>query len=176
MNTGLEKAQPLNVLFLCYGNSARSILAEAILNEHGQGSFNAFSAGSHPDVAVNPYALAALHNAGFATDGLRAKSWDVFTGAQAPELDFVFTLCDRMTAETCPAWPGRPTTAYWALPDPAAVEGSEVMKHLAFADAFRMLSNRIGVFSALRLSSLCGLSRQNRRDGIGGSIAKSVAA
>ena len=176
MNTGIEKAKPLNVLFLCGGNSARSIMAEAILNHHGQGSFQAFSAGSNPEREVNPYALAALHNAGFATDGLRAKSWDEFTGAKATELDFVFTLCDSIVGETCPDWPGRPVSVHWALPDPAAVEGSEVIKHLAFADTFRMLSNRIGVFTALRSSSLDRLALHSRLAGIGGGLAKSAAA
>ena len=176
MNTGIEKAKPLNVLFLCKGNSARSIMAEAILNHHGQGSFQAFSAGSDPKSAVNPYALTALHNAGFATAGLRAKSWDEFTGVQAPDLDFVFTLCDSIAGEICLDWPGQPLGIHWALPDPAAVEGGEVMKHLAFADTFRMLSNRIGLFTALRSSSLDRLSLQSRFAGISGSMAESAAA
>lgn len=176
MYSEMEKAKPLNVLFLCSGNSARSIMAEAILNWHGQGSFKAFSAGSHPEAGVNPYALAALRNAGFAAEGLRPKSWDEFTGAQAPELDFVFTLCDSAAGEICSPWPGRPMNAHWGIPDPAAVKGSEVIKHLAFADTFRMLSNRIGVFRALRLSNLDRLSLQTRLDTIGGIIGKSAAA
>ncbi len=176
MDSEMEKAKPFNVLFLCSSNSARSIMAEAILNWHGQGQFRAFSAGSHPKGEVNPYALIALHNAGFARDGLRSKSWDEFTGAEAPELDFVFTLCESIVAETCPQWPGRPMEAHWALPDPVVVEDSEVMKHLAFADTFRMLSNRIGIFTALPLSSLDRLSLQNRLDGIGGRIMPKSAA
>lgn len=160
MNSEMEKAKPFNVLFLCSGNSARSIMAEAILNEFGRGRFQAFSAGPHPTGRVNPYALAALHNAGFATDGLRSKSWDEFTGATAPELDFVFTLCDSMAAEACPPWPGHPVIAHWSLPDPDCGEDDEVMKHLAFADTFRMLCNRIAAFAALPLA---GLDREGSR-------------
>ncbi len=160
MNSEMEKAKPFNVLFLCSGNSARSIMAEAILNELGQGRFQAFSAGPHPTGQVNPYALAALHNAGFPTESLRSKSWDEFSGAEAPDLDFVFTLCDSMIAEPQPHWPGRPTIAHWSLPDPDRGEDDEVMKHLAFADTFRMLCNRIAAFAALPLA---GLDRDGSR-------------
>ncbi len=163
----MDAEKPFNVLFLCTGNSARSIMAEAILSRLGHRTFRAFSAGSHPKGEVNPYALAALHKAGVATDGLRSKSWDEFSGAGAPALDFVFTLCDDAAGETCPHWPGQPMTAHWGLPDPAAVEGSEAIKHLAFADTLRMLSNRIGIFTALPLRSLDRLSLQNRLDTIG---------
>lgn len=177
MNNDMEKTKPFNVLFLCTGNSARSVMAEAILNRLGQGRFQAFSAGSHPKGWVDPYAIAALDMAGFETDGLRSKSWDEFTGAEAPELNFVFTLCDQLASEPCPHWPGQPMSAHWALPDPLAVEANEVMKRLAFADAFRMLHNRISVFSALPLKSLDRLSLQNRLDHIGAVAATaSVAA
>ncbi|MGB8277336.1 MAG: arsenate reductase ArsC [Methylovirgula sp.] len=176
MNSEMEKAKVFNVLFLCSGNSARSIMAEAILNRHGQGRFHAFSGGSDPKGEINPYALAALHKAGFAADGLRSKSWDEFSGPEAPALDFVFTLCDSMAGDTCPHWPGQPMTVHWGLPDPAAVESTEALKHLAFADAFRMLNNRIGIFAALPLSSLDWLSLQNRLDRIGTSAARSAAA
>ena len=175
MNSEMEKAKPFNVLFLCTDNSARSIMAEAILSWHGQGRFNAFSAGPHPAREINPYTRAALHHAGIAADGLRAKSWDEFTEAGTPELDFVFTLCDSMMGETCPEWPGRPMTTYWSIPDPAATAGSEVMKHLAFADAFRMLSNRIGAFSALPLRGLDHPPVQNRLNAHDSGIAKSAA-
>ncbi len=162
---GLEKR--LNVLFLCTGNSARSIIAEALLSRLGEGKFNAFSAGSHPKGQINPYALAALRKSGYATEGFRSKSWDEFSRPGAPPLDFVFTLCDDAAAEECPYWPGQPMTAQWGLPDPAAVEGSEALKHLAFADTFRMLANRISIFCALPLKSLDKLSLQRRLDDIG---------
>ncbi len=163
----MDAEKPFNVLFLCTGNSARSIMAEAILNRLGRGHFCAFSAGSHPKGEINPYAIAALHKAGFLTDGLRSKSWDEFAGPDAPPLDFVFTLCDDAAGEACPHWPGQPMTAHWGLPDPAAAEGNEAVKHLAFADAFRMLNNRIGIFTALPFRSLDRLSLQNRLDAIG---------
>ncbi len=176
MNSEMEKAKPFNVLFLCTGNSARSIMAEAILSWHGQGRFNAFSAGSDPAHEVNPYALAALHNAGIPADGLHAKSWNEFTGPDAAELDFVFTLCDSMAGEICPQWPGRPMTSHWGIPDPAVATGGEVMKHLAFADTFRMLSNQIGVFCALPLGGFDRHPLQTRLDTLGGIIGKSAAA
>ena len=168
--------RPFNVLFLCTGNSARSILAEAILNRRGQGHFRGFSAGSHPKGEINPYAIAALEKAGFAPQGLRSKSWDEFAGPDAPTLDFVFTLCDDAAGESCPHWPGQPMTAHWGLPDPAAVTGNEAVKHLAFADTFRMLDNRIGIFTALPLKNLDRLSLQNRLEAIGKTVPNKESA
>jgi len=156
-----------NVLFLCTGNSARSIIAECILNRLGQGRFHAFSAGSHPKGQVHPYAIDLLKRLNFVTDGLRSKSWDEFAAPGAPSLDFVFTLCDEAAAEECPAWPGQPMTAHWGLPDPAAAEGNEAEKRLAFADALRMLNNRISIFVSLPMKSLDKLSLQRRLDEIG---------
>lgn len=172
----MARDKPLIVLFLCTGNSARSIMAEALLNRRGQGHFQAFSAGSHPKDEVNPYAIAALQKAGVATEGLRPKSWDEFAGADAPTLDFVFTLCDAAAGETCPHWPGQPMTAHWGLPDPAAVTGNEATKHLAFNDTLRMLGNRIGIFTALPLRSLDRLSLQNSLDAIGKSLPSKESA
>jgi protein-tyrosine-phosphatase len=157
----------LNVLFLCTGNSARSIMAEALLNRLGVEKFKAFSAGSNPKGEINPYTLATLRKAGLSIDGLRSKGRDEFSTPEAPPLDFVFTLCDVAAGEECPHWPGQPMTAHWGLPDPAAVEGSEAVKHLAFADAFRMLGNRISIFTALPLESLDKLSLQRRLNDIG---------
>ena len=156
-----------NVLFLCTGNSARSILAEVLMNHHGQGRFRAFSAGSHPTGRVNPYALRLLELQGLPCDGLRSKSWDEFASPDAPLLDFVFTVCDNAAGEVCPIWPGQPMSAHWGLPDPAAVEGSEAEKTLAFADAYRMLNNRISIFVNLPITSLDSLSLQKRLDDIG---------
>ncbi len=156
-----------NVLFLCTGNSARSIMAEAILNRLGAGRFKAYSAGSHPKGEIHPSAVAILEKSGFLTDGFRSKSWDEFARPGAPPLDFVFTVCDDAAKEQCPYWPGQPMTAHWGQPDPAAVEGTEVEKHLAFADAFRMLYNRISIFTALPMKSLDQLSLQRRLDEIG---------
>lgn len=165
-----------NVLFLCTGNSARSIMAEAILNRLGQGRFRAFSAGSHPKSEVNPYTLETLKKANYPTEGFRSKSWDEFTGANALPLDFVFTLCDDAAAEACPHWPGQPMTAHWGLPDPAAFEGNEAEKHLAFADAFRMLNNRISIFTALPLKSIDKLSLQRQLDEIGHAVPRKESA
>jgi arsenate reductase len=142
------------VLFLCTGNSARSILAEAILNHRGKGKFVGFSAGSHPKGAVNPYALALLQRMGMSTEGLRSKAWDEFAQPGAPPLDFVFTVCDNAAGEVCPVWPGQPMTAHWGQPDPAAVEGTDLDKTTAFRDGFRMLERRINLFTALPISSL----------------------
>ncbi len=147
-----------NVLFLCTGNSARSILAEAILNNRGKGRFKAFSAGSHPKGAVHPLALALLERKGFPTEGLRSKAWDEFAQPGAPALDFVFTVCDNAAGETCPLWPGQPTTAHWGQPDPAAVEGAELDRTNAFRDAFRMLERRIDMLTSLPIASLDQLS------------------
>jgi len=135
-----------NVLFLCTGNSARSILAEAILNDRGRGRFRAFSAGSHPKGAVHPQALALLERLGLPTEGLRSKAWDEFARPDAPPLDFVFTVCDNAAGEVCPIWPGQPVTAHWGQPDPAAVEGSALEKANAFREAFRTLEERIDLF------------------------------
>jgi protein-tyrosine-phosphatase len=158
-----------NVLFLCTGNSARSILSEALLNKRGQGQFRAFSAGSHPAGRVNPYALALLQRMGYSTDGLRSKSWDEFAAPGAPELDFVFTVCDNAAGEVCPMWPGQPITAHWGIPDPAAVEGTDEQKRKAFDDAFRILERRISLFLSLPIRSLEQLVLQERLSEIGRS-------
>jgi arsenate reductase len=147
-----------NVLFLCTGNSARSILAEAILNNRGKGRFKAFSAGSHPKGAVHPLALALLERKGLPTEGLRSKTWDEFAQPAAPTLDFVFTVCDNAAGEVCPVWPGHPMTAHWGQPDPAAVEGTELDRTNAFRDAFSMLDRRIEMFTSLPIASLDQLS------------------
>jgi len=143
-----------NVLFLCTGNSARSILAEATLNHKGQGRFRAFSAGSHPNGTVNPHALALLLRVAIPTEGLRSKSWDEFEQPGAPTLDFLFTICDNAAGEICPIWPGQPVTAHWGVPDPAAVEGSDLEKTDAFRDAFTTLQRRIELFMSLPFASL----------------------
>lgn len=147
-----------NVLFLCTGNSARSILAEAILNNRGKGRFKAFSAGSHPKGAVHPLALGLLERKGLPTEGLRSKAWDEFAQPAAPTLDFIFTVCDNAAGEVCPVWPGHPMTAHWGQPDPAAVEGTELDRTNAFRDAFRMLERRIEMFTSLPMASLDQLS------------------
>jgi arsenate reductase len=159
--------RPLNVLFLCTGNSARSIMAEAILNREGRGNFRAYSAGSQPKGAPHPFTLDLLRKLNFDVSSFRSKSWNEFTGANAPPLDFVFTVCDNAAAETCPYWPGQPMTAHWGVPDPAAATGSEAEVRLAFADTFRMLSNRIGIFVNLPLRSLDALTLQAQLEGIG---------
>src|SRR5580700_2601905 len=159
--------RPYNVLFLCTGNSARSIIAEAIINRLGQGRFKGFSAGSHPKAEVHPYVRDILQKLNFPTVALRPKDWNEFAAPDAPRLDFVFTLCDNAKNEQCPYWPGQPMTAHWGLPDPAAAEGNEAERRLAFADAFRMLNNRISIFVALPMKSLDKLSLQRRLDEIG---------
>jgi len=159
--------QPLNVLFLCTGNSARSIIAEAIMNREGRGRFRAYSAGSHPKGEVNPNAIRLLESLHYKTDGFRSKSWDEFEGPDAPKLDFVFTVCDDAAAEVCPIWPGQPITAHWGMPDPAAVQGSPAEVALAFAETYRMMSNRITLFMNLPLASLDRLSLQRRLAEIG---------
>ena len=158
---------PLNVLFLCTGNSARSVLAECILNRLGQGKFRAYSAGSMPTGEVNPRVLNLLRKTNYDVSGLRSKSWDEFAGPDAPKLDFVFTVCDNAANEVCPIWPGQPMTAHWGLPDPAAVEGTEAEKAFAFDDTFRMLFQRISIFVNLPLESLSKLSLQKHLDEIG---------
>ena len=156
-----------NVLFLCTGNSARSILAEAILNRVGQGRFRAFSAGSQPKGEVHPYALDLLKSLNHDTGFARSKNWEEFAAPGAPEMHFVFTVCDNAAAEACPVWPGQPMTAHWGVPDPAAAEGTEAEKRLAFADAYRMLNNRISIFTSLPMNTLDRLALQKRLDAIG---------
>jgi arsenate reductase (thioredoxin) len=143
-----------NVLFLCTGNSARSILAEAILRKDGRGRFRAFSAGSQPKGAVNPFAIRVLNKLDYPTNDLRSKSWEEFAASNAPAMDFVFTVCDNAAGETCPIWPGQPMTAHWGIGDPAEVEGTDIEKEAAFVTAFRYLKNRIGTFSSLPLRSI----------------------
>lgn len=156
-----------NVLFLCTGNSARSVMGEAIMNRLGQGHFRAFSAGSHPKGEVHPYTLDLLRRFNHPVEGLRSKSWDEFAAPGAPPLDFVFTVCDSAAAEACPVWPGQPMTAHWGVPDPAAAEGKEAEKRAAFADAYGRLHNRISIFVSLPLASLDRLALQRRLDAIG---------
>lgn len=156
-----------NVLFLCTGNSARSIMAEAILEREGTGRFKAFSAGSHPKGEVHPYALQVLRTLNHPTGFARSKDWDEFAGKDAPEMDFVFTVCDNAANEACPVWPGQPMTAHWGVPDPAAATGTEAEVHFAFAEAYRMLNNRISIFINLPLASLDRLALQKRLDAIG---------
>ncbi len=156
-----------NVLFLCTGNSARSILAEALMNQWGRGKFRSFSAGSHPKGTVHPIALELLQRMNFPTEGLRSKGWEEFAAPGAAPLDFVFTVCDNAAGETCPYWPGQPMTAHWGIPDPAAVEGSEADKWLAFRGAFQALDNRIKIFTSLPLASLDRIKLQERLDAIG---------
>jgi protein-tyrosine-phosphatase len=156
-----------NVLFLCTGNSARSIMAEAVLNRAGQGKFKGFSAGSQPKGQVHPYALDLLRKLHYDVSGLRSKSWKEFSGSDAPKLDFVFTVCDNAAAETCPVWPGQPMTAHWGVPDPAAATGTEAEIRFAFADALRMLTNRINIFVSLPLRALDQMTLQRQLDAIG---------
>jgi arsenate reductase len=158
-----------NVLFLCTGNSARSIMAEAILNHKTKGGFTAYSAGSHPSGVPRPEALKQLESAGIATNGLRSKSWDEFAMPDAPRMDFVFTVCDNAANEVCPFWPGQPMTAHWGIADPAAVKGTEEEIERAFRDAFVVLDRRIGLFLSLPLSTLQQLALQREIEGIGRS-------
>lgn len=167
MTTKGTAEDPYNVLFLCTGNSARSILAEALMNRLGAPRFRAFSAGSDPKGQVNPHSIALLKSLNYKTDGFRSKSWDEFAAPGAPQLDFVFTVCDNAANEVCPIWPGQPMSAHWGVPDPAAAEGSEAVIAQAFADAYRMLQNRISVFVNLPMSSVDRLSLQKRLDDIG---------
>ncbi len=156
-----------NVLFLCTGNSARSIFGEAILNKASPGRFKAFSAGSRSTGVIHPYALELLRQVDHSVSDLRSKAWDEFSAPGAPQLDFVFTVCDEAAAEACPVWPGQPMSAHWGVPDPVKVEGTEAEKRLAFADAYRMLNNRITAFINLPIASLDRLSLKNRFDAIG---------
>ena len=155
-----------NVLFLCTGNSARSVIAEAVLNQLGRGRFKAFSAGSMPTGSVNPYVLDLLQRNRMPTEGIRSKSWDEFANPDAPKLDFVFTVCDQAAGEVCPVWPGQPMTAHWGLEDPAAVQGEEAQKK-AVSDAFMQLNRRIGIFVNLPLEKLALQSLQKELDDIG---------
>jgi arsenate reductase (thioredoxin) len=165
--------QPYNVLFLCTGNSARSIMAEAILNKVGAGKFRAYSAGSHPKGQVHPEALRLLQSLGYDTLGFRSKSWSEFAGPGAPLLDFVFTVCDNAAGEVCPLWPGQPMSAHWGVPDPAEAKGKPAEIALAFRDAYRMLNQRIGIFTSLPLRSLDQLTLQRKLREIG-NVGKAV--
>jgi arsenate reductase len=158
-----------NVLFLCTGNSARSILAEVLINHWGRGKFRGFSAGSHPKGAVHPIALELLKKMNLSTEGLRSKSWDEFAAPAEHRLDFVFTVCDNAAGEVCPYWPGQPMTAHWGLPDPAAVEGSDVQQWVAFRSAFQVLESRIKIFTSLPIASLDRVKLQAGLDAIGKS-------
>jgi arsenate reductase (thioredoxin) len=168
-----------NVLFLCTGNSARSIIGEAILNKLGAGNFRAYSAGSQPKGQINPNTIQLLQSLGYDTSGYRSKSWDEFAKAGAPKFDFVFTVCDSAAAEACPIWPGQPMTAHWGIADPAEATGTPAEIALAFQEAHRLLNQRIGVFTALPLRSLDKLSLQSKLRDIGdmeGSTAKAKEA
>ena len=156
-----------NVLFLCTGNSARSILAEGLLNFEGKGRFRAYSAGSFPKGTVNPFALKTLQRAGISSEGYRSKSWDEFAVPGAPQMDFVFTVCDDAAGEVCPVWPGHPVTAHWGVPDPAAVGGSDTNRAHSFRETLRLLSNRIRVFTALPFEKLDRLALKKHVDDIG---------
>jgi arsenate reductase (thioredoxin) len=158
---------PFNVLFLCTGNSARSIIAEAILNRLGAGKFRALSAGSRPAGQVNPHTLQLLDGLDYDIAGLRSKSWDEFAGSGGPTFDFVFTVCDNAAGETCPLWPGQPMTAHWGVPNPAEAKGTSAEIALAFKDAYRMLNQRIGIFTSLPLRSLDTLTLQSKLREIG---------
>jgi arsenate reductase (thioredoxin) len=172
----ISSKEPLNVLFLCTGNSARSIMAEAILNRLGRSKFRAFSAGSQPAGYVHPLALQMLRNGHYDVHGLRSKPWDEFAAPDAPKLDFVFTVCDDAAKEVCPVWPGQPMTAHWGLPDPAKAEGSEAERAAAFADTMRMLTQRIGIFVSLPLDKLSKLALQKQLDAIGKTKAETETA
>ncbi len=162
-----EALNPYNILFLCTGNSARSILAEAIVNRTLDGKFKAWSAGSHPKGAVHPAAIRLLQRLGYPTEGLRSKSWDEFEAEGAPVFDFIVTVCDNAAGEVCPIWPGKPMRSHWGIPDPAAVEGAEWEIDRAFAEAHRLLGNRIRLFASLPLDKLDGLSLKREMDAIG---------
>ena len=156
-----------NVLFLCTGNTARSVLAEGILRKAGAGQFRAFSAGSQPKGVVSPFALKVLDSYGYPAIGFRSKSWDEFSGPQAPVMDFVFTVCDSAAGETCPFWPGQPMTAHWGIPDPAVVAGTDIEKEAAFVTAFKQMRNRIEIFTALPLESIDALTLEAKLKDIG---------
>lgn len=165
MSAGDNRAY--NVLFLCTGNSARSVFAESLINRWGQGRFRGYSAGSHPRAEVHPLTLEILRRFNFPTEGLRSKDWSEFATANAPKMDFVFTVCDKAAAESCPVWPGQPMTAHWGVPDPVEVRGDELARMGAFRTAFRELENRIKIFVSLPLDSLDSLRLQQELDAIG---------
>ncbi|MGB6536254.1 MAG: arsenate reductase ArsC [Xanthobacteraceae bacterium] len=165
-------AELYNVLFLCTGNSARSIMAEAILNKIGTGKFRAYSAGSRPKGQVHPEAIRLLQTLGYDTSGFRSKSWSEFADSGAPRLDFVFTVCDNAAGEACPFWPAQPVTAHWGIPDPAEAKGTAAEIALAFKDAYRMLNQRIGAFTALPIKSLDQLTLQNKLKEIGRTVTQ----
>ena len=167
MNSYHSQERVYNVLFLCTGNSARSILAEAIINHFGNGRFRGFSAGSFPKGAVHPIALQLLTHLNLPVEGLRSKSWDEFAAPGAPNLDFVFTVCDNAAGEICPYWPGQPMTAHWGIPDPAAVEGTDAQKWLAFRQAYKAMENRIKAFTSLPIAALDRMKLQERLNEIG---------
>ena len=156
-----------NVLFLCTGNTARSVLAEGNLRKDGAGRFNAYSAGSKPKGIINPFSLKVLGAYGYPTDGFRSKNWDEFAVPGAPVMDFIFTVCDSAAGEACPVWPGHPMTAHWGIPDPAAVEGTDIEKEAAFVTAFKQMRNRIGVFTALPMKSIDAMSLRAKLKEIG---------
>lgn len=159
--------QPFNVLFLCTGNSARSVLAESILNKIGNGRFKAFSAGSHPSGAINPHVLEFLEKRNFPTADLRSKSWNEFTAPDGPALDFVFTVCDNAAGEVCPVWPGQPVTAHWGVEDPVSVDGDDDAKRKAVLTAFALLNHRISLFASLPIAKLDAMSLKKELDEIG---------
>ena len=168
--------RPYNVLFLCTGNSARSVIAEAILNRVGMGKFRAFSAGSQPKGQINPHTIALLKSLNYDTSTMRSKSWSEFAAPGAPPLDFVFTVCDNAAGEACPVWPGQPMTAHWGVPDPAEATGSAAEIALAFKDTYRMLNQRIGIFVSLPMRSLDRLTLQQKLSAIGRSEGASAKA
>lgn len=171
--------RPYNVLFLCTGNTARSILAEGILRKDGDGRFNAYSAGSQPKGTVNPFALKVLDALGYSADGYRSKSWEEFAKPGAPVMDFVFTVCDSAAGEACPVWPGQPMTAHWGIEDPAAVEGTDIEKERAFVQAAKYMRNRISTFLSLPLASIDQMALRHRLRDIGrleGSTASKAEA
>ena len=163
-------ARIYNVLFLCTGNSARSILAESVLNKWGKGQFRGYSAGSHPNGKVNPLALDLLEQLDFPTEGLRSKSWDEFAAPNDVHFDFVITVCDNAAGEVCPYWPGQPMTAHWGIPDPAAAQGTELEKKFAFRQAFKAMETRIKLFLSLPLASIDSLRLKKRMDAIGKTV------
>ena len=163
----MAKDTPYNVLFLSTGNSARSILAEALMTHLGQGRFRGYSAGSHPSGQPNPFALQVLRQNGIGTEGLRSKSWDEFAGAQAPQMDYIFTVCDNAAGEICPVWPGKPVSAHWGLPDPASVTGSDAEKAAAFAVTLGQIHRRLQAFLGLPLGTLDAMSLKARLSEIG---------